>query len=157
MTYGWAILVVMVVGIVMWQLGIFNLGGTTLTSTGFAKIKPQLSATGITHSGVFKGIFTNGVGTGVQVGKSAGSLNVIVGSDSTTCNVGGQSNSATTTTTTINVAAGSNFKLYGTGCVPSTQSAGTPYSATLSFSYTVNIGGVTASHSEYGTLRGPLE
>ena len=42
MTYGWAILVVMIVGIVMWQLGIFNMGGTTLTSTGFAKIKPQL-------------------------------------------------------------------------------------------------------------------
>ena len=37
MTYGWAILVVLIVGIVLWQLGIFSgLGGGANTSTGFS-------------------------------------------------------------------------------------------------------------------------
>ena len=52
MTYGWAILVVMIVGIVMWQLGIFNMGGTTVTmdkpslrirDAGGDKVKPAPS------------------------------------------------------------------------------------------------------------------
>lgn len=44
LTYGWAVLVVMVVGIVMWQIGIFNLGGSTpTTSDGFAQLKPMLA------------------------------------------------------------------------------------------------------------------
>jgi len=40
MTYGWAILVVLIVGIVLWQLGIFSgLGGSASTSTGFTGAK----------------------------------------------------------------------------------------------------------------------
>ncbi|MCX6694706.1 MAG: hypothetical protein NTU61_00200 [Candidatus Altiarchaeota archaeon] len=50
MTYGWAILVVMVVGIAMWRLGIFNLGGSGApTSTGFATLKPLLSTCEISN------------------------------------------------------------------------------------------------------------
>jgi len=41
MTYGWAILVAMVVGIVMWQLGVFDVGGhTTPGKSGFGAIIP---------------------------------------------------------------------------------------------------------------------
>ena len=41
MTYGWAILVVMVVGIVLWYLGVFSGGpGDVNTASGFAKVKP---------------------------------------------------------------------------------------------------------------------
>jgi hypothetical protein len=44
MTYGWAILVIMVVGVAMWQLGIFSLGGASpATSTGFESLKPLLA------------------------------------------------------------------------------------------------------------------
>ncbi len=43
MTYGWAILVVMVVGITMWHLGMFNMGSAIPpTSTGFSVMKPLL-------------------------------------------------------------------------------------------------------------------
>jgi hypothetical protein len=43
MTYGWAILLIMIVGVAMWQLGIFNTGSTIpTTSTGFEALKPQL-------------------------------------------------------------------------------------------------------------------
>jgi len=41
MTYGWAILVVMIVGVVLWYLGVFSGGpGDVNTASGFAKIKP---------------------------------------------------------------------------------------------------------------------
>jgi hypothetical protein len=43
MSYGWAILVVMVVGAALWQLGIFNMGGSVPpTSSGFSTVKPIL-------------------------------------------------------------------------------------------------------------------
>jgi len=45
MSYGWAVLVVLVVGVTIWQLGVFSFGGTIPpTSTGFQAIKP-LTAT----------------------------------------------------------------------------------------------------------------
>ncbi|MEM2918019.1 MAG: hypothetical protein QXY62_00755 [Candidatus Altiarchaeota archaeon] len=39
MTYGWAILVVMIVGVVLWQLGIFGPSSTVNTCRGFSKVK----------------------------------------------------------------------------------------------------------------------
>ncbi len=38
-TYGWAILAVLIVGIVLWQLGAFGQHSTVNRATGFAKIK----------------------------------------------------------------------------------------------------------------------
>jgi hypothetical protein len=44
MSYGWAILVIMVVGVAMWQLGMFNMGSSVApTSTGFSVFKPLLA------------------------------------------------------------------------------------------------------------------
>jgi hypothetical protein len=40
MSYGWAILVVMVVGVAMWQLGIFNMHSVPTTASGFQAIQP---------------------------------------------------------------------------------------------------------------------
>lgn len=43
MSYGWAILVIMAVGGVMWQLGIFNVGGSVPpTTSGFQTLKPLI-------------------------------------------------------------------------------------------------------------------
>ncbi len=44
MSYGWAVLVVLVVGGAMWQLGVLDFGGSVPpTSTGFQAIKPLLA------------------------------------------------------------------------------------------------------------------
>ncbi len=144
MTYGWAILVVMIVGIVMWQLGIFNMGGTTVTSTGFAKIKPQLAGTGLDHTGVFKGIFTNGVGTNIAV-TTTGMVIREVGTE--TCGAYDVTPSA--------IAAGQNFQITASGCV--SGSAGDIYNVVVSIPYTVTVGGVQSDHTESGTVRGPME
>ena len=58
-----------------------------------------------------------------------------------------------------NVAAGSNFLVHNNvlGCTETGAEAGEVYDITISLQYDVAIGGVTTSHTETGTLRGPLE
>ena len=66
MTYGWAILVVLIVGIVLWQLGIFSgLGGGSATSTGFSSGKIGIidAATKCTVAGGLNATFTNQAGS----------------------------------------------------------------------------------------------
>jgi hypothetical protein len=144
MTYGWAILVVMVVGIVMWQLGIFNLGGiTSTTSTGFPRIKPQLALMSVNTSDHIKMSFTNGAGGPIYL-------------NSVTCEGVGLSG--------ISVgpySPGENFHLEtdATGaCADAISgSAGDPYDLTITISYNVTLAGRTVEHLDEGTLRGPLE
>jgi hypothetical protein len=143
MTYGWAILVVMIVGIVMWQLGIFNLGSTSVTSSGFPKIKPQLTSCKMSTAGAFSCLFTNGAGSGITI-------NMI----SATAGVGG---TCATTLPAINskVAVGDNFQVSATGC--KTGAVGDPYTATLYISYTVTVAGTDVTHNDTGLVRGPYE
>ena len=150
MTYGWAILVVMIVGIVMWQLGIFNMGSTSITSTGFSKIKPQLAGSGMKADGTFTGVFTNGVGTGITV-ITAGAEDTIANESMT----GLQCELAVDPATATSIAAGDNFVLTGSSCA--LGNAGDVYSARIQISYTVRIGTVTSSHKDTGTIRGPYE
>ncbi len=57
MTYGWAIMVVLIVGGAFWQLGVFNLGGSVPpTSTGFQALRPLLP-TCIMKKGVYLGTY----------------------------------------------------------------------------------------------------
>jgi hypothetical protein len=144
MTYGWAILVVMIVGIVMWQLGIFSMGTTSLTATGFGKIKPQLAGTGLTNGGVFTGVFTNGVGTGITI--TSVSLNNTM--TNAIC-------SSTTLPNPATVSTGDNFQINAASC--SGGKAGDVYTIAVSIGYDVSIGGVVTSHTDSGTIRGPLE
>jgi hypothetical protein len=145
MTYGWAILVVMIVGLAMWRLGIFSMGSTSLTTTGFGKLKPQLAGTGLTSAGVFNGIFTNGAGTGITI-TSFTINNTITGV-------------ACSTTTTLAgfgpVSTGGNFLITGSGC--GSGKAGDSYIIDVKIGYDVNVGGTITSHTESGSIRGPLE
>jgi len=44
MTYGWAIAVVLAIGIGMWRMGVFSLGGNMPpTASGFTTIQPLLA------------------------------------------------------------------------------------------------------------------
>jgi hypothetical protein len=50
MTYGWAILAVMIVGGAMWRLGVFSMSSSTPpTSTGFEAVKPLLATCKMTQ------------------------------------------------------------------------------------------------------------
>jgi hypothetical protein len=144
MTYGWAILVVMIVGIVMWQLGIFNIGSTALTSSGFGKLKPQLAGTGLTAGGVFTGVFTNGVGTPVTI------TSLVV-----TETMSGGSLCSSSSIPSTAISAGDNFKVEASNCP--TGNAGDVYALSVKLGYTVTIGGVSTAHNDSGTIRGPRE
>jgi hypothetical protein len=151
MTYGWAILVVMVVGIVMWQLGIFNMGSATLTSTGFAKIKPQLAATGVNRDGTPIMVFTNGVGTNIRL---TGGVITFDGVATTCALTEGNFLSGTGDN---NVPAGGNFRISRASCAGVSGSPGDVYNAQVSLGYVVSIGGIETSHTESGNIRGPFE
>lgn len=141
MTYGWAILVVMVVGIVMWQLGIFNLGGvTSTTATGFPRIKPQLALMTVNGSGYWRGTFTNGAG---------GPIVIDTGASLTTCE------GSTISVPSSAVSVGENFDMSG-DCFVS-GSTGDPYDLEVIISYNVTLAGRTIQHKDEGTLRGPIE
>jgi len=148
MTYGWAILVVMIVGIVMWQLGIFNLGSTSVTASGFAKLKPQLTSCKMTAGGVFSCLFTNGAGGSISINYLYGSIAGV------TC--------ATTATTTLPGALGAGP--YGRGDnvnvgFPScTKGAvGDAYALDVSIGYTLSVAGNSVTHNDTGKVRGPYE
>jgi len=81
MTYGWAILAIMVVGAAMWMLGIFNPGPIGWTSTGFPVLKPLLVTCEKTKeiwTGNFNGFtcqFLNNAGTMIRIRSLNASMN----------------------------------------------------------------------------------
>ncbi|VVB51353.1 Uncharacterised protein [uncultured archaeon] len=144
MTYSWAILVVMLVGIVMWQMGLFSMGSGTLTSTGFGKIKPQLAATKLSTDGFFLATFSNGAGTTAIV-------DLINVTDTQKSNNNNCVNKSVQT-----ILPGENFqatcKLDG---YPGKQ--GDVYIAQVTIGYNITIGGQVSTHKDTGTIRGQLE
>lgn len=137
MTYGWAILVVMIVGVVLWQLGIFGGGpGAANTARGFGKIKimePSIKYTGSTLS------FTlmNGAGQTVT------GLQAIVNDTAKqyVCTPG-------------TLGAGETYSCSGT---LSTKTGGDSFSARVDINYSVTVAGTPVTHEESGTIRGAAE
>ncbi|MFH0861741.1 MAG: hypothetical protein V1875_01810 [Candidatus Altiarchaeota archaeon] len=165
MTYGWAILVVMIVGIVMWQLGIFNINQGSTTATGFAKIKPQLagsSFTGATRATNF--VFTNGAGGTIRVQSVAiedlvnpagGTAGICTGALSILSNnarlIDGNADA-----TSVVVSQGENLRIQDTLCMAA-GTVGETYNARIRINYVITVVGQRSTHTETGTLRGPVE
>lgn len=144
MTYGWAILVVMIVGVVLWQLGIFGGGpGAVNTASGFAKIRvlePSIKYTGTTVT--FDVV--NGVGM------------VISNLDTTPA---GDCVSADKSISASNPAAGETVQVtLGVGFVQcSSKSPGQSFTVPLTFTYNQTVAGTLVSHTDTGTIMGTAE
>jgi hypothetical protein len=80
-TYGWAILVVLIIALVLWQFGVFEGGTPTAGFVGFAGLKPLEYACvpGPGNSDTLKVIFVNNAGASVR------NVKLIVGSRSEPC------------------------------------------------------------------------
>ena len=162
MTYGWAILVVMVVGVAMWQLGVFQPPSGALTSTGFSKVKPLLAGSAFNGaSGATNFMFTNGAGGTMRVQSVA--IEDLVNPAAAPCVDGAalESNSAdlldgNADGTSVVVNQGENLRISNTGCL-NTMTAGETFNARIRISYIVNVAGQKTPHTETGTLRGPVE
>ena len=146
MTYGWAILVVMIVGIVMWQLGIFNMGSTSVTASGFSKLKPLLTGCKMTSgaTGAFTCTFTNGAGGTIKLAAP------VAWTGSTSCTV-----TAGSPPTSTPITQGSNLVLAATGCKGG--SVGDSYAININFTYIQTVAGVDVTHIDNGIVRGPYE
>jgi len=146
MTYGWAILVVMIVGVVLWQLGIFGGGpGAVNTASGFGKIKPMEPSIKYTGTTLSFSIM-NGVGQGIvdaNITAATGDCETVpssvpqsLGGDGT---MGAGEVSAETILLCTNKVAGQSF------------------STTLTIEYVVTVAGSDITHTETGTIRGVAE
>jgi len=141
MTYGWAILVVMIVGVVLWQLGIFGGGpGAVNTASGFGKIKPMEPSIKYTGSALSMSIM-NGVGQGVA------GLNYTATGDCT--------QAAKLAISGGDLKTGEVDTLSVAGC--GSKTAGQSFSTTLTIQYVVTVAGTPITHTETGTVRGVAE
>jgi len=149
MTYSWAILVVMIVGIAMWQLGIFSMGGITpTTSTGFNKIKPLLALAKMGTDGSFDASFINGAGTTITVGGVTLNNTAVPGCYSATPDSPGLPKV---------IASGDNIRIQLNADAACAQSKGAVYTMEIIISYNQTAAGATITRSDSGTLRGPYE
>jgi len=79
MTYGWAILVILVVGIALWQMGVFNPPSTPPGCSGFSQLMP-LDSQYISSTKTLKVIVSNEAGTKLQIMNT----NATIGTDIST-------------------------------------------------------------------------
>jgi hypothetical protein len=66
MTYGWAILVILVIGVALWQMGVFNPASTPPGCSGFSQLMP-LDSQYISSTNTLKVIVSNEAGTKLVV------------------------------------------------------------------------------------------
>jgi len=170
MTYGWAIMIVLIAGIVLWQLGIFNIGGTAKIFKGFGAVKPL--SWGIPAPTTGDGVITLVNGEGVKIIPVNCTLDSLTGETSVTvcqqkkkktCKEKHQQIYVTflgcEVVNTGYIPAGGEFKLIFHNCTAncSDETAGDPYEVLLSINYNKSIGIITEPHLTEGTLKGTFE
>lgn len=137
MTYGWAILIIVIVAAVLYSLGIFNPSanaGTTATGfTPFTVLAQQCSAAN---------------GLLVQFGNNAGTTITWV-SETITASSGLTATAGNTTSGTT-IAGGSKIVKVGSSC----SAAGSRYSASITVTYTESTSLGTQTLTATGTLAG---
>ncbi len=142
MTYGWAILVVMIVGVVLWQLGVFNSGQGAPVETGFVRLNPLMPSV-VYKTTAFNATFTNNVGAPIRL------MTVIMNET-----INGV-NCTTLVVPSAPVMAGGVFNLAGTTC-PSVIT-GAAYNMMIIITYNSSLAGYTTMHTETGYIRGEGE
>jgi len=133
MTYGWAILVVIIVGVVLWQMGIFNpSGGTAPGSRGFGSVKAKDWSCSAT-TGIVTVQWVNGAGERISV----------------TAPTGGCTSPVAAAGTVFNVSANGVFTCAETAaCAGSTR--GERFESALTLVWQPAAGGI--SHTESGSV-----
>ena len=143
MTYGWAILVVMAIGAIMWQLGIFDLANTTTSSSsGFPRLKPILPMVKMETSGDFQGIFMNSAGNPIMI--------------NTPITANSREVSCTITHPAGEIVNAEQFELNGT-CPGVSGNMGDSFEINIIISYNMTFGVSSLTHTDKGKIIGPLE
>ncbi len=132
MTYGWAILVVIIVGVVLWQMGIFNpSGGAAPGMSGFTTVKPNEWACNA-DDGTLTLAVVNAAGQQISDLTISGGTctnTTLAAGETTTCTITGESDCASAT-------------------------AGSRFESTVTLTYTTETG---LSRKSTGKVWGPAE
>ena len=140
MTYGWAILIVIIVAAALYALGVFDPATWTGTrSTGFANIGQPTDW-----------IYNSGGSFYITIKNSLGN-SITVSSVSAECGTGGAAVTLTNTTDGLTLSAGSTQEFNGT-CIGITP--GGSYSTQITVSYT-KLGGAY-TQQDTGTVTGSV-
>lgn len=152
MNYSWAILVVVTVGLVLWQLGVFNQGQGTVIIQGFPQIKPMAQTVLYTQAGAFQASMLNTLGTAIFV-TEATMQETMASEDCAPVTVNGLDIS----TNNVTVSAGSAMTVASVGCPLKQKDEG--YSVFFNITYLVTMGesGETVPHNEQGYINGKAE
>jgi len=146
MTYGWAVIVILIMGATLWYLGIFEVEERAITVSGFSKIRPLAPSILVTPDGNFSGIFVNGAGYVINI-TNITILN-LVGPPRKKCDI---------TNGTGNKREGEAFWIRGNDCVDSPKSQGNPYTLSVNISYIGVVSGAEISRQETGVIHGFYE
>lgn len=141
MNYGWLIVLVVVIGVSLWYLGIFDVGSGVASYEGFARIQPLVESIIFTTDGDFAAKFVNGAGNMITVNNIT-----VVNHDGTEC-------FCTINGTNI-IRAGKAFNMGGTACSNTNHSEGRPFLIHLTINYTMSMPGMDVEKVENGTIRG---
>lgn len=136
-TYGWAILVMLVIGLVLWQMGIFDSQSTPPRCIGFSQIEPL--GWKAASTGDFILVLTNEAGTKLKL---------------TGVNMGIFGTSCTSDGTTEDLRPGEAITINVTGCT-GMPGVGEYYRANITISYEHIASGIP--HSSVGTCLGDVE
>jgi hypothetical protein len=147
-TYGWAILVVVIVGLVLYQAGVFN----TQTSTTFSDwrqlqpLSPSINYFGST--GQFEAGYTNTAGVDILI------RNVTVVESIAGLSCGPVQTSISDSTGNATVKPGGLFKITATGCPVKGTNEG--YDMYITIGYTALLSEHYTNHTEVGHIAGPV-
>jgi hypothetical protein len=142
MSYGWAIIIILIIGVAMWYLGAFNIEQTAATFSGFSVIKPLMTTVILTTGGNFSGMFINGASYDIRTTAIG-----ITNEDGKSCDISRGLN--------IDVPATGEFIIMAENCtISGIHKDGDVFVLHVNISYNGVIGTAPISRTEYGKLRG---
>jgi len=171
MTYGWAILVVMIVGVVLWQLGIFNPPAST-TVTKFVKIRPlnpgQIEQKADATNDGLSVVFVNLAGDTVHIKNidvnytsppgtctPDGTVTLPDGTSRTIANTGNLQDAAGDKPLPVPQDGTFNLNFKCSANEPALAS-GSRYELTMQIKYEMSVGGFPQNRTETGIIKGPV-
>ncbi|MBU0763163.1 MAG: hypothetical protein KKD39_09075 [Candidatus Altiarchaeota archaeon] len=152
LTYGWAVLAVMVAGVIIYQVNILFVSTSISTSAlGFSKLKPQLNSVSLANTGELQIAFTNGLSRQITVLKDGLELSVQQEGVCENIEIEGCIEDRCV------VSLNHNFLITADSCLTGTPNKGRPYILDVEIPYELNAGNILITQTEKGTIRGPYE
>jgi hypothetical protein len=150
MTYGWGVLVVLVAGVVLWQLGFLDMGSNvTPDKRGFSQVTPLDWGMGTDSN--LRVVIQNNAGTIVSIKDTGTDAYVIIGGTGSGLCSGAK---ILPFVTSGDIRPGATTNITFTSCPLSSTKVGVYYKVNMTIAYVNPASGL--SHKSNGVLWGPL-